>query len=97
MVNDALARLDLRSKNPEQRSKAQRVNKEGKEMNTREDILMKYEKADTNKRLLLFLQFRDLRDDFLEIELKEYRPLTFSNPKLSPSVLGTIQIWRATC
>jgi hypothetical protein len=66
-------------------------------MSTRENILMEYEKADMNKRLYLFLQFLDLRDDFLEIELKEYRQVTFSNPQLSHSFLRTPQIRREIC
>jgi len=66
-------------------------------MSTRENILMEYEKADMNKRLYLFLQFLDLRDDFLEIELKEYRQVTFSNPQLSHSSLRTPQIRREIC
>ncbi len=66
-------------------------------MNRKEDILVEYEKADMNKRLHLFLQFRDLRNDFLEVELKEYKHLRFSNPNLSNQFLRTLQIWGGTC
>ena len=66
-------------------------------MNRKEDILVEYEKADMNKRLHLFLQFRDLRNDFLEVELKEYKHLRFSNPNLSNQSLRTLQISGGTC
>lgn len=55
-----------------------------------EDILLEYEKADMNKRLHLFLQFRDIRNDFLEIEFKECKYRTFSNPNLCRSFLRTV-------
>lgn len=55
-----------------------------------EDILLEYEKGDMNKRLHLFLQFRDLRKDFQEIDLKERRYQTFSSPKLCRSFFRTV-------
>jgi len=55
-----------------------------------EDILLEYEKGDMNKRLHLYLQFRDLRKDFLEIELKECKYRTSSNPNLCRSFLRTV-------
>ncbi len=50
-------------------------------MSKREEQLMEYEKADANKRLHLYLQFRGLRDDFMEIELKESKYRKFSDPQ----------------
>jgi hypothetical protein len=38
-------------------------------MKSVKEILLEYENADTYKRTLLFLANRDLRDDFMEIEL----------------------------
>jgi hypothetical protein len=40
-------------------------------MSKMEEILLEYEKGDINKRLHLYLFFRDLRKEFLEMELKE--------------------------
>jgi hypothetical protein len=59
-------------------------------MSNVEDILLEYEKGDMNKRLHLFLQFRDLRKDFQEIELKERRCRTFSSPTLCRSFFRTV-------
>jgi len=43
----------------------------GKGMRDRQDILMRYKKSDICVRLHLFLQCRDLRDEFLTIERGE--------------------------
>ena len=42
-------------------------------MKTLKEILTEYENADTYERTLLFLAHRDLRDDFMEIELRGYQ------------------------
>ena len=55
-----------------------------------EEILSEYEKGDMNKRLHLYLFFRDLRKDFLEIEFNERKYRTFSNPNLCRSFLRTV-------
>jgi hypothetical protein len=39
-------------------------------MKTLKEILSAYEKADEYERTLLFLAYRDLRDVFMEIELR---------------------------
>jgi hypothetical protein len=55
-----------------------------------EEILSEYEKGDGDKRLHLFLQFRDLRKEFLEIELKECKYKKFANPIPCRSFLRTV-------
>ncbi len=42
-------------------------------------ILLEYENADTYERTLLFLAHRDLRDVFMEIELKGYQLFLIQN------------------
>jgi len=44
-----------------------------------EEVYDQYRKADFNDRLNIYLQFPELRDDFLEIEQIEKRPL-FTTP-----------------
>ncbi len=39
------------------------------DMKTLKEIISEYEKADAYERTLLFLAHRDLRDDFMEIEV----------------------------
>ena len=43
-------------------------------MKHKNDMLELYKKADSYERLCLYLQHRDLRNDFLEIEGNEYSP-----------------------
>ena len=54
-----------------------------------EEILSEYGKGDMNKRLHLYLFFRDLRKEFLEIELKERKNDECANPNLCKSFLRT--------
>jgi len=60
-----------------------------------EEILSEYEKGDMNKRLHLFLQFRDLRREFLEIELKDCKYKEFTNPIPCRSFLRTVSKFSA--
>lgn len=40
-----------------------------------EDIYNQYRKADSTERLYIYLQFRELRDEFFEIEQQEKQPV----------------------
>ncbi len=62
-------------------------------MSKREDELREYKKADANKRLHLYLQFRDLRGDFMEIERRESKYLRFSNPQFLKLFLHLTSCW----
>ena len=42
------------------------------------EIISLYREADINDRLSIFLQFRELRNEFLEIEQKERQPKQLS-------------------
>jgi hypothetical protein len=55
-----------------------------------EEILSEYKKGDMNKRLHLYLFFRELRDEFLEIELKERKTDECTNPNLCRSFLRIV-------
>jgi hypothetical protein len=48
-------------------------------MKTLKEILTEYENADTYERTLLFLAHRDLRDVFMEIELRGYQLFLIQN------------------
>ncbi len=62
-------------------------------MSEQRDQLMEYKKADANKRLHLYLQFRDLRGDFMEIERRESKYLRFSNPQFVKLFLHLTNCW----
>ena len=59
-------------------------------MSKTEEVLSEYEKGDMNKRLHLYLFFRDLRKDFMEIELKERKNGECANLNLCRSFLRTV-------
>ena len=44
-------------------------------------MMLRYRQADELERLFMYVQYRDMRDDFMEIELKDSfyspRPLSF--------------------
>jgi hypothetical protein len=44
-------------------------------MRTEKEIVEDYEKADFHDRVFLFLTYRDLRDEFMDIELHAYQSL----------------------
>jgi hypothetical protein len=56
--------------------------REGIMKSNMEDISVEYRKADLQKRLHLFLTYRDLRSDFMELEKKE-RPLRYPAASMS--------------
>jgi hypothetical protein len=58
-------------------------------MKTAEEMLKEYEEADSNKRLHMFLQYRDLRHSFQEIENKALTDPMGSNEFRRKSTLKT--------
>ena len=58
-----------------------------------EEIYSRYRKADFTDRLNIYLQFPDLRNDFLEIEQKDRRPTFFENTKSPSKGLSRINGW----
>lgn len=51
-------------------------------MRSVEEILLKYEHADMDERIWLFLTYRDLRSDFMEIELNPAPSHRGAKPRL---------------
>ena len=64
--------------------------REGIMKNNMEDIVVEYRKADLQKRLHLFLTYRDLRSDFMDLEKKE-RPLRYPAASMSLKSPGVCQ------
>ena len=58
-----------------------------------EEIFGHYRKADFTSRLNMFLQFPELRNDFLEIDQNEVQPDFFATAKPSSKCLNLINGW----
>ena len=58
-----------------------------------EEIYSRYKKADFTDRLNIYLQYPDLRNEFLEIEQKEKQPFFFENTKLPSKGLNRLHGW----
>jgi hypothetical protein len=64
--------------------------REGIMKNNMEDIIVEYKKADLQGRLNLFLTYRDLRRDFMDLEKKE-RPIHYPATCMSFKSPGVCQ------
>ena len=65
-------------------------------MRTRDRIIGKYLEADSEKRLYLFLDCPSLRNEFIEIDLSEYRSDTAMKKTETAPVRSFLRWWRTT-